>query len=111
MGNVICNSIGTTNLCNGCGASVPHYHFSCEPCPINKTAKCVTREEYMGKANFFLNKDRMSIPTNNTMYDCEACVENGKEHRITDKTTPFGWMRICTGCGVMDGPWSLYGDD
>ena len=39
MEKKICNSIGSTHLCNGCGASVPH--TGCEPCPLNKEAKCV----------------------------------------------------------------------
>jgi len=38
---VICNSIGSTHLCNECGASMLHNKQGCEPCPINKEAKCV----------------------------------------------------------------------
>src|SRR4051812_41130146 len=41
MSDVICNSIGSTHLCDGCGAATPHYFISCEPCPVNKEAKCV----------------------------------------------------------------------
>jgi len=37
---VICNSVGSTALCNGCGAAELHYHNSCEACPINSLAKC-----------------------------------------------------------------------
>lgn len=40
MKKVICNSIGSTHACVGCGASVAHDHDSCEPCPINKEARC-----------------------------------------------------------------------
>lgn len=41
MSKVICNSIGSTHLCNGCGAAKPHYRMSCEPCPANDQAKCI----------------------------------------------------------------------
>lgn len=44
MNKVICNSIGSTHACNGCGAAKEHDHDSCEPCPINKEAKCVEVE-------------------------------------------------------------------
>jgi hypothetical protein len=36
----ICNSIGTTDLCFGCGASHIHYSECCEKCPSNDKAKC-----------------------------------------------------------------------
>lgn len=41
MEKVICNSIGSCHLCAGCGASVPHHHDHCEPCPVNENAKCL----------------------------------------------------------------------
>lgn len=37
---VICDSIGSTDLCSECGGSKPHYHVSCEPCPVNIKARC-----------------------------------------------------------------------
>jgi hypothetical protein len=42
MHKVICNSIGSIpHLCNGCGAASPHYNTHCEPCPVNKNARCI----------------------------------------------------------------------
>lgn len=38
---VICNKVGSHSLCDGCGAAIPHYKSSCEPCPVMSDAKCV----------------------------------------------------------------------
>lgn len=39
---VICNSIGSAgHLCTECGAAKPHNKQGCEPCPVNKEAKCI----------------------------------------------------------------------
>lgn len=36
----ICDSVGSIELCNGCGAAKPHNPTYCEPCPVNKDAIC-----------------------------------------------------------------------
>lgn len=72
------------------------------------------------KGTFFLNHERMEIPTNNTMYDCADCIKNGIEHKIEDKPEPdymkgpfslsyldAGTIRVCSGCGKYDGPWVI----
>lgn len=70
---------------------------------------------------FSLNYERMKIPTNNTMYDCSDCIKNKIAHEIKDDTLVIEedyprnnresyWVRKCTGCGKMDGPWSNFGD-
>ena len=41
MCKVLCNSIGSTHLCDGCGASKPQNYRFCEPCPANNSAKCL----------------------------------------------------------------------
>jgi hypothetical protein len=41
MEKVICSSVGSLELCQGCGAARPHWNTACEPCPINKNARCV----------------------------------------------------------------------
>ena len=41
MCKVICDSIGSTHLCDGCGASKIHNGNYCEPCPANGKAKCM----------------------------------------------------------------------
>lgn len=45
MKKVICNSIGSTRICKGCGAAKPHDLGSCEPCPVNENAKCIVARE------------------------------------------------------------------
>lgn len=38
---VICNAISSCHLCDGCGAANYHDKMGCEPCSVNKEAKCV----------------------------------------------------------------------
>lgn len=74
------------------------------------------------KGNFNLDFNRMTIPTNNTMYDCVECKSKNIKHEITDSNFKVEadypryseqnyWVRKCTGCDKIDGPWSLFGDD
>lgn len=39
---VLCNKRGAHDECRHCGASEPHDHTSCEPCPFFPEAECVT---------------------------------------------------------------------
>ena len=48
MGYVICNSVGKCEECPNCGASKPHYHTSCEPCPFVRDAKCIPIDRVIG---------------------------------------------------------------
>lgn len=55
MPYVICNSIGSKPHCKGCGAAVPHYSDSCEPCPVNEQAHCEAIPIQVGsKVRFYL---------------------------------------------------------
>lgn len=80
----------------------------------------VIKEELRGV--FSLNYSRMMIPTNNTMYDCTDCIKKNIQHEIIDSNFKVEadypryseqnyWVRKCTGCNKMDGPWSFFGDD
>lgn len=80
----------------------------------------VIKKELIGI--FSLDYNRMSIPTNNSMYDCSECIKTNIPHEIKDSTLMLEadyprysaknyWVRKCTGCGKMDGPWSHFGDD
>ena len=40
MEKVICQNAGLHELCNGCGAAVPHNPNYCEPCPVDQSAHC-----------------------------------------------------------------------
>lgn len=57
MSYVICNKIGSNPECRYCGASKPHYHTSCEPCPFVEDAKCIPIEEY----NKVINNNRKEV--------------------------------------------------
>jgi hypothetical protein len=73
------------------------------------------------KGTFNLDWKRMSVPTNNTMYDCIDCLRDNIKHEIIDSNFKLEadypryseenyWVRKCTGCEKIDGPWSHYGD-
>jgi hypothetical protein len=50
MQKVICNAIGSVpGLCNGCGAASLHYKTYCEPCPVNKNARCIPASDPPGE--------------------------------------------------------------
>lgn len=64
------------------------------------------------KGNFQLKVD-YTIPTDTFMYEClecrEAVLNKEKEnHYIKDVygLPYYGWVRICSGCGKMDNPFS-----
>lgn len=59
MGYVICNSVGKCEECPNCGASKPHYHTSCEPCPFVRDAKCIPIDRVIG-CKFCIEKDKCS---------------------------------------------------
>ncbi|MEO5646095.1 MAG: hypothetical protein ABIO57_03455 [Candidatus Paceibacterota bacterium] len=68
---------------------------------------------------FILNSKRCSVPTNDTMYDCNDCLQNKVEHKIITIPGPPSeggqtsyrgeatTLRECTGCGAQDGPWVM----
>lgn len=37
---VTCANFGAHELCNDCGARMPHLNTSCEPCPVDKVNHC-----------------------------------------------------------------------
>ena len=49
----ICDSVGLSELCNGCGAAMPHSGDYCEPCPAVSTAKCNSIELVAAKTPGF----------------------------------------------------------
>lgn len=82
MSDVICNSIGSTPHCKGCGASVPHYHLGCEQCPVNPNAKCIPVES--------INKDSETPSEVDSVSD-EFIDFDDEEDDV------FGYE--CLGCG------------
>jgi len=64
MSLVICNSIGSIDLCRGCGAAKPHLHGSCEPCPVNKEAHCIVWSN--------IPSDHLTTHNSNNNYHDEA---------------------------------------
>lgn len=95
-----------------------------EGSPEEKDAKDRYWRYIQEKHPFSLNMARMTIPTNNSMYDCYFCTEQGKAHQIVNDRAPekilqrmshmdrcYATIRRCTGCGRWDGPWLPYGDD
>lgn len=61
---------------------------------------------------YFKLRANWTMPTNNTMYDCEHCLKENISHEIKDTTKKgIGWIRVCSGCHRYDGPWTFYGED
>jgi hypothetical protein len=42
---VICDSRRNCKQSYGCGGAQPHMRMSCEPCPFDKSAQCITIED------------------------------------------------------------------
>lgn len=70
MSKVICNSVGKSDLCNGCGAAKPHYPVCCEPCPVVATAKCVDVVFNDGPVDFV---DEINLPNCDHDNYCYLC--------------------------------------
>lgn len=72
MKKVICNRIGSTHLCEGCGAAIPHYNTSCEPCPVNEHAQCIEvfEDDYDDDEDSFEPCDNCDLPDACAVFGC-----------------------------------------
>jgi hypothetical protein len=80
---VVCDSYGCNTLCIGCGAAIPHYDMSCEPCPVNTKAICVAPSvrEVNGaslKEKMAITHDALGIEIGDNLIYTLYIAKNGK---------------------------------
>lgn len=124
MERKICDSIGSIELCDGCGAAKPHNPTYCEPCPVNKEARCKEAAVkniagmFLTARNFKTDSENLKIDTH-TVYDLFR-TNNGMFIIVKSLEQPFCLIRghrfdkpptflpnhiiekICSRCGFKD---------